>query len=140
MKKFNHKAALAYADMVNKFIVEEDFDVFELYFDKFMEAYENVADDGTCDEFINPTQKLAFDDTPVSKLREPKPGEIYSDVCGNRYFVVDVKKFSSDGAPIEEPFVVLGRLQKPYIHSIESVLIMTLKEFAAPALAFTKEE
>ncbi len=119
MKKFSPEATFAYAKLVNEFVATGATEEFNKAFEKFMDAYENSDDDGNCDELIT-TQRIVFDDTPVNKFREPKPGDVYVDDCGNRYLVDAVEKF------LTIPCVVLRRLVGKHVAETR---VMTLKGF-----------
>lgn len=104
-----------------------------------MNVYENGDDetdkvihrDATPDE-IRDVVKNAFG----KKLEEPKAGEVYRDIFGEKYWVAAVNKVWSDGTPLEEPFVVLLKLNDK-TNLFDNAFTPKLKDFMNPQ--FVKE-
>lgn len=140
MKNFSPEAAFAYADMVNNCVVTEAVEDFHEDFKKFMDAYENGNDEPAKVIHIEP--KIATDATPEEirdvvksafdkKYEEPKAGEVYRDIFGNRYLVAAVNKTWSDGTPLAEPFVVLVKLNDK-TNMLDNAFTPKLKNFMNP--------
>ena len=139
MKDFSPKAASAYARLLAKYVDYDEIDNFQADFEAFMDAYENDTDEP--DEIIhcNCDAKIAVNDVPVEKFfkrEEPKAGEVYRDIFGEKYFVAAVNKVWSDGTPLEEPFVVLIHMNKSG-NPVDNAFITTLKEFMNPQFVKT---
>ena len=140
LKNFSPEAAFAYAEMVNNCVAPECTEDFNEDFKKFMDAYENcnadesakvIHRDATPDE-IRDVVKSAFD----KKREEPKTGEVYRDIFGEKYWVAAVNKVWSDGTPLAEPFVVLVKLNDK-TNPLDNAFTPKLKDFMNPQ--FVKE-
>ena len=123
-----------YAALVAKYVDSDEVDNFHEDFEELLNAYENDTDDP--DEIIhcNCDAKIAVNDVPAEKFfkrEEPKAGEVYRDIFGEKYLVVAVNKTLPD-----EPVAVLIRMNKSG-NPIDNAFIMTLKDFMNPQ--FVKE-
>ena len=131
MKDFSPKAASAYARLLAKYVDYDEIDNFQADFETFLDAYENGGDDA---EIIHCDAKIAVNDVPVEKFlkrEEPKAGEFYRDIFGEKYLVAAVNKTLPD-----EPVVVLIHMNKSG-NPVDNAFITTLKEFMNPQFVKT---
>lgn len=93
---------------------------------EFVDAYESEKHE---------QQHKLQENLPESE--KPEAGEIYRDIFGNKYLVITVNDSFSDGTPIENPRVVLARIDSKNSYALTDAYMPTLEEFLNPA--FVKE-
>ena len=128
MKDFSPKAASAYARLLAKYVDYDEIDNFQADFEAFMDAYENG------NKVIHRDAKIAVNDVPVEKFlkrEEPKAGEFYRDIFGEKYLVAAVNKTLPD-----EPVAVLISVNKSG-NPVDNAFITTLKDFMNPQFVKT---
>ena len=141
MKNFNPEAAFLFTELVSRYVDCDEIKNFREDFEEFMDAYENGNDDEPA-KVIHIEPKIARDATPEEirdvvksafgkKYEEPKAGEVYRDIFGNRYLVAAVNKTWSDGTPLAEPFVVLVKLNDK-TNMLDNAFTPKLKNFMNP--------
>lgn len=135
MNEFTKK----YAELISRYVDTDELENFHEDIEELLDAYENDTDEP--DEIIhcNCDAKIAVNDVPVEKFfkrEEPKTGEVYRDIFGEKYFVAAVNKVWSDGTPLEEPFVVLIHMNKSG-NPFDNAFTPKLKDFMNPQ--FVKE-
>lgn len=130
MNEFTKK----YAELISRYVDTDELENFHEDIEELLDAYENDTDEP--DEIIhcNCDAKIAVNDVPVEKFfkrEEPKAGEVYRDIFGEKYLVAAVNKTLPD-----EPVAMLIRMNKSG-NPVDNAFITTLKDFMNPQ--FVKE-